>query len=163
AISPAFGLYLARTINQNCNLHSLSLAKYFIPPILSGLLLLYVCPRYVCTAKRACIRICRKGDPTMSIVRTKDGAEIYYKDWGDGQPVVFSHGWPLSSEAWASQMFFLAQHGYRVIAHDRRGHGRSSQTSSHNDMNSYADDLAAVIDHLDLNNAVLVGHSTGGG
>lgn len=99
----------------------------------------------------------------MSTVTTKDGAEIYYKDWGAGQPVVFSHGWPLSSEAWAGQMLFLAQHGYRTIAHDRRGHGRSSQTSSHNDMNGYADDLAAVIDRLDLKSAVLVGHSTGGG
>src|SRR5262249_54259634 len=99
----------------------------------------------------------------MTTVTTKDGAEIYYKDWGEGQPVVLSHGWPLSSEAWAGQMLFLAQHGYRVIAHDRRGHGRSSQTSSHNDMNSYADDLAAVIDHLDLKSATLVGHSTGGG
>lgn len=99
----------------------------------------------------------------MTTVTTNDGAEIYYKDWGAGQPVVFSHGWPLSSEAWAGQMLFLAQHGYRVIAHDRRGHGRSSQTSSHNDMNGYADDLAALIDHLDLKNAVLVGHSTGGG
>ena len=99
----------------------------------------------------------------MTTVVTKDGAEIYYKDWGTGQPVVFSHGWPLSSEAWAGQMVFLAQHDYRVIAHDRRGHGRSSQPSSGNDMNTYADDLAAVIDHLDLKNAVLVGHSTGGG
>jgi len=99
----------------------------------------------------------------MSTVTTKDGAEIYYKDWGEGQPVLFSHGWPLSSEAWAGQMLFLAQNGYRTIAHDRRGHGRSSQTSSHNDMNSYANDLAAVIDHLNLQNAVLVGHSTGGG
>ena len=99
----------------------------------------------------------------MSTVITKDAAEIYYKDWGTGQPVVFSHGWPLSSEAWGGQMLFLAQHGYRAIAHDRRGHGRSSQTSSGNDMNTYADDLAAVIDHLDLKNAILVGHSTGGG
>lgn len=99
----------------------------------------------------------------MTSIRTKDGAEIYYKDWGTGQPVVLSHGWPLSSDAWAGQMLFLAQHGYRAIAHDRRGHGRSSQTSSHNDMDSYADDLAAVIDQLDLKNAVLVGHSTGGG
>jgi non-heme chloroperoxidase len=99
----------------------------------------------------------------MATVTTKDGAEIYYKDWGSGQPVVFSHGWPLSSEAWAGQMLFLAQNGYRTIAHDRRGHGRSSQTSDHNDMNSYADDLAAVIEHLGLRNAVLVGHSTGGG
>jgi non-heme chloroperoxidase len=99
----------------------------------------------------------------MAIIMTKDGAEIFYKDWGTGKPVVFSHGWPLSSEAWASQLLFLAQHGYRVIAHDRRGHGRSSQISSGNDMNTYADDLAAVIDHLDLKSAVLVGHSTGGG
>lgn len=97
------------------------------------------------------------------IVTTRDETEIYFKDWSTGQPVVFSHGWPLSSEAWAGQMLFLAQHGYRVIAHDRRGHGRSSQPSSGNDMNTYADDLAAVIDHLDLQNAVLVGHSTGGG
>jgi non-heme chloroperoxidase len=99
----------------------------------------------------------------MNTVKTKDGTEIYYRDWGAGQPVVLSHGWPLSSEAWAGQMLFLAQNGYRVIAHDRRGHGRSSQTSSGNDMNTYADDLAAVINHLDLKNAVLVGHSTGGG
>jgi non-heme chloroperoxidase len=99
----------------------------------------------------------------MTTVMTKDGAEIYYKDWGAGQPVVFSHGWPLSSEAWAGQMLFFAQHGYRVIAHDRRGHGRSSQPSSGNDMDTYADDLAAVIDHLDLKNAALVVHSTGGG
>ena len=99
----------------------------------------------------------------MSTVTTKDGTEIYYKDWGTGQPVVFSHGWPLSSDAWGGQMLFLAQNGYRAIAHDRRGHGRSSQTSSGNDMNTYADDLAAVINHLDLKNAVLVAHSTGGG
>jgi non-heme chloroperoxidase len=99
----------------------------------------------------------------MTTVTTKDGTEIYYKDWGAGQPVVLCHGWPLSSEAWAVQMLFLAQNGYRAIAHDRRGHGRSSQTSSGNDMNTYADDLAAVINHLDLKNAVLVGHSTGGG
>jgi len=99
----------------------------------------------------------------MSSVTTTDGTEIFYKDWGTGQPVVFSHGWPLSSEAWAGQMLFLAQNGYRVIAHDRRGHGRSSQTSSGNDMSTYADDLAALIDHLDLQNATLVGHSTGGG
>lgn len=99
----------------------------------------------------------------MSTIRTKDGAEIYYKDWGAGQPIVFSHGWPLSSEAWAGQMLFFAQRGYRAIAHDRRGHGRSSQTSSGNDMETYAADLAALIEHLDLDNAVLVGHSTGGG
>jgi non-heme chloroperoxidase len=99
----------------------------------------------------------------MNSVTTKDGVEIYYKDWGAGQPVVFSHGWPLSSEAWAGQMLFLAQHGYRVIAHDRRGHGRSTQVSFGNNMDTYADDLAAVIDHLDVRNVVLIGHSTGGG
>jgi non-heme chloroperoxidase len=99
----------------------------------------------------------------MNTVRTKDGAEINYKDWGAGPAIVFSHGWPLSSDAWSGQMLFFAQHGYRVIAHDRRGHGRSTQTPTHNDMNSYADDLAAVMDQLDLKNAVLVGHSTGGG
>ncbi len=99
----------------------------------------------------------------MSTVRTKDGAEIYYRDWGTGPAIVFSHGWPLSSEAWSGQMLFFAQHGFRVIAHDRRGHGRSTQTATHNDMNSYSDDLAAVMDHLGLKDAVLIGHSTGGG
>jgi non-heme chloroperoxidase len=99
----------------------------------------------------------------MSSVKTKDGAEIYYRDWGAGQPIVFSHGWPLSSDAWSGQMFFFAQQGYRVIAHDRRGHGRSTQTPAYNDMNSYADDLAAVMDHLDVKKAMLVAHSTGGG
>lgn len=99
----------------------------------------------------------------MTTVVTNDGAEIYFKDWGAGQPIVFSHGWPLSSEAWAGQMLFFVQRGYRVIAHDRRGHGRSTQTFTHNDMDSYADDLAAVMEKLDLSDAVLVGHSTGGG
>jgi non-heme chloroperoxidase len=94
---------------------------------------------------------------------TKDGTEIYYKDWGSGPPVTFSHGWPLSSDAWDGQMLFLAQHGFRVVAHDRRGHGRSSQASKGNDMNGYADDLAAVIEALDLKDVTLVGHSTGGG
>jgi non-heme chloroperoxidase len=99
----------------------------------------------------------------MSTITTKDGTRIFYKDWGAGQPVVFSHGWPLSSDAWDGQMLFLAQHGYRVIAHDRRSHGRSDQTFHGNDMDTYADDLAALINQLDLKNAVLVGHSTGGG
>jgi non-heme chloroperoxidase len=99
----------------------------------------------------------------MSTITTKDGTEIYYKDWGKGPVVTFSHGWPLSSDAWDGQMLFLVQNGFRVIAHDRRGHGRSSQTSSRNDMNGYADDLAAVIETLDLKDAMLVGHSTGGG
>jgi non-heme chloroperoxidase len=99
----------------------------------------------------------------MSTITTKDGTQIYYKDWGKGPVVAFSHGWPLNSDAWDGQMLFLAQNGFRVVAHDRRGHGRSSQASSGNDMNGYADDLAAVIEALDLKDAVLVGHSTGGG
>ena len=99
----------------------------------------------------------------MSFITTKDGTEIYYKDWGEGPVVTFSHGWPLNSAMWDGQMLFLAQHGFRVVAHDRRGHGRSSQPSSGNDMNGFADDLAAVIEALELNDVTLVGHSTGGG
>jgi pimeloyl-ACP methyl ester carboxylesterase len=99
----------------------------------------------------------------MSTITTKNGTQIYYKDWGKGPVVTFSHGWPLNSDAWDGQMLFLAQNGFRVVAHDRRGHGRSSQASSGNDMNGYADDLAAVIEALDLKEATLVGHSTGGG
>jgi non-heme chloroperoxidase len=99
----------------------------------------------------------------MSTITVKDGTTIYYKDWGKGPVVTFSHGWPLSSDAWDGQMLFLAQNGFRVVAHDRRGHGRSSQTWSGNDMDGYADDLAALIEKLDLKDATLVGHSTGGG
>ena len=99
----------------------------------------------------------------MSFVKTKDGVEIFYKDWGKGQPIVFSHGWPLSADDWDTQMLFFLNHGFRVIAHDRRGHGRSSQVSDGHDMDHYADDLAAVTAHLDLKNAIHVGHSTGGG
>src|ERR1700685_3936906 len=99
----------------------------------------------------------------MSTITVSDGTGIYYKDWGEGPVVTFSHGWPLSSDAWDGQMLFLAQNGYRAVALDRRGHGRSSQVSAGNDMNGYADDLAAVIDDLDLRDATLVGHSTGGG
>jgi non-heme chloroperoxidase len=99
----------------------------------------------------------------MSTITTKDGTRIYYKDWGRGQPVVFSHGWPLSADAWEDQMVFLGARGYRCIAHDRRGHGRSEQPWDGNDMSTYADDLAALVEALDLKGAIQVGHSTGGG
>jgi non-heme chloroperoxidase len=99
----------------------------------------------------------------MPVITTKDGVEIFYKDWGQGQPIVFSHGWPLSSDDWDAQMMFFLNHGFRVVAHDRRGHGRSSQVADGHDMDHYADDLAAVVTHLDLEEAIHVGHSTGGG
>ena len=99
----------------------------------------------------------------MPAITTKDGVEIFYKDWGSGQPIVFSHGWPLSADDWDAQMLFFLGHGYRVIAHDRRGHGRSTQTGDGHDMDHYADDLAAVTAHLNLKDAIHVGHSTGGG
>ena len=99
----------------------------------------------------------------MPFVTTQDGTEVFYKDWGSGQPIVFHHGWPLSSDDWDAQMMFFVQHGYRVVAHDRRGHGRSTQTSDGHDMDTYAADAVAVVDHLDLRDAVHVGHSTGGG
>jgi non-heme chloroperoxidase len=99
----------------------------------------------------------------MATITTKDGVTIFYKDWGSGQPIVFSHGWPLSADDWDNQMMFFLNHGYRVIAHDRRGHGRSSQPGTGHDMDHYADDLASLTAHLDLKNAIHVGHSTGGG
>lgn len=104
-----------------------------------------------------------KGEHSMATITTKDGTTIFYKDWGKGQPIVFSHGWPLSSDDWDAQMLFFGQHGYRVIAHDRRGHGRSTQTWDGNDMDTYADDLAQLTEKLDLRDAIHVGHSTGGG
>jgi non-heme chloroperoxidase len=104
-----------------------------------------------------------QGEHSMSRVSTKDGVDIFYKDWGSGQPIVFSHGWPLSSDDWDPQMMFFLNHGFRVIAHDRRGHGRSTQTATGHDMDHYADDLAVLTEHLNLKNAVHVGHSTGGG
>jgi non-heme chloroperoxidase len=105
----------------------------------------------------------RNGTTIMSSVNTKDGVQIFYKDWGHGQPIVFHHGWPLSSDDWDAQMLFFVHHGYRVVALDRRGHGRSSQVSDGHDMDHYAADAAAVVEHLDLRNAVHIGHSTGGG
>jgi non-heme chloroperoxidase len=99
----------------------------------------------------------------MPMITTGDGTEIFYKDWGSGQPIVFSHGWPLSSDDWDAQLMFFLNRGYRVVAHDRRGHGRSAQVANGHDMDHYADDLAAVVEHLDLREAVHVGHSTGGG
>jgi len=104
-----------------------------------------------------------QGETRMNMITTKDGTAIYFKDWGTGRPVVFSHGWPLSADAWDAQMLFLGENGYRVIAHDRRGHGRSSQPWNGNEMDTYADDLAALMETLDLRDATLVGHSTGGG
>jgi non-heme chloroperoxidase len=100
---------------------------------------------------------------SLNTITTKDGTRIYFKDWGHGQPIVFSHGWPLNADAWDAQMLFLAQHGYRVIAHDRRGHGRSGQSRNGNDLDTYADDLAQLLDSLNLKDVMLVGHSTGGG
>jgi non-heme chloroperoxidase len=104
-----------------------------------------------------------QGNQPMPTITTKDGTQIYYKDWGTGQPIVFSHGWPLSADDWDIQMLYFLQKGYRVIAHDRRGHGRSTQTWTGNDMDTYADDLAALTEALDLKNAIHIGHSTGGG
>jgi non-heme chloroperoxidase len=104
-----------------------------------------------------------KGNPKMSTIKTRDNTNIFYKDWGEGQPIVFSHGWPLNGEAWNEQLLFFAARGFRVIAHDRRGHGRSSGTFQNNDMDTYADDLAELMEQLSLKDAVLVGHSTGGG
>ena len=115
------------------------------------------------TASRTGAPLPDQGEPEMSYVTTKDETQIFYKDWGNGPVVTFSHGWPLNSDAWDPQMLFLVQHGYRCVAVDRRGHGRSTQTSAGNDMDTYADDLAAVVDHLDLTGMTMVGHSTGGG
>src|ERR1700748_2156086 len=105
----------------------------------------------------------RPGEDLMPFNTAPDGAQTFYKDWGSGQPVVFSHGWPLTSDAWDVELKLVADHGFRAIAHDRRGHGRSSQTWDGNDMDTYVADLAALIEHLDLRDVILVGHSTGGG
>ncbi len=118
--------------------------------------------RAIAPASAASLHL-QQGTDDMTMIKTSDGTEIFYKDWGKGQPVVFSHGWPLSADDWDAQMLFFLSKGYRVIAHDRRGHGRSAQTGSGHDMDHYADDLAAVVKHLDLKNAIHVGHSTGGG
>ncbi|MDB5368256.1 MAG: chloroperoxidase [Rhodospirillales bacterium] len=105
----------------------------------------------------------QNAEPKMTTITTKDGTQIFYKDWGTGQPIVFHHGWPLSADDWDGQMMFFLAHGYRVIAHDRRGHGRSTQTATGNEMDTYAADVAALATHLDLKNAIHIGHSTGGG
>jgi non-heme chloroperoxidase len=115
------------------------------------------------TRTQSDIRQRTDGEMNMNFVKTKDDVEIFYKDWGSGQPIVFSHGWPLTADDWDAQMMFFLKNGFRVIAHDRRGHGRSTQTVGGHDMDHYADDLAALTKHLDLKNAVHVGHSTGGG
>jgi non-heme chloroperoxidase len=120
-------------------------------------------PLSAASATEAPSRVFNEGTQEMSYLTTKDGVEIYYKDWGKGEPIVFSHGWPLSADDWDAQMIFFLKQGYRVIAHDRRGHGRSSQPGEGHDMDHYADDLAALTSHLDLKRAVHVGHSTGGG
>src|ERR1700751_5677272 len=104
-----------------------------------------------------------EGEATMPFITAKDGTNIFYKDWGSGKPIVFSHGWPLTADAWDAQMMFLGSKGYRVIAHDRRGHGRSGQTWDGNEMDTYADDVATLFEKLDLHDAIMVGHSTGGG
>src|SRR5262249_47566921 len=116
-----------------------------------------------CHVPACCAVLTNTGGRRMSTITVKDGTTIYYKDWGTGPVVTFSHGWPLNSDMWDGQMLFLAQKGFRVVAHDRRGHGRSSQAWSGNDMDGYADDLAAVIEALDLKEITMVGHSTGGG
>jgi non-heme chloroperoxidase len=123
-------------------------------------------PAFAQTSMRTVSSTARNENPKgnqMSTIKTKDGVDIFYKDWGKGQAIVFSHGWPLSADDWDTQMMFFLNHGYRVIAHDRRGHGRSSQVADGHDMNHYADDLGALTAHLDLKNAIHVGHSTGGG
>src|SRR5881409_1912933 len=106
---------------------------------------------------------CTNGERHMPSITTRDDAKIFYKDWGSGQPVVFSHGWPLNADAWDEQLFLFASNGFRAIAHDRRGHGRSTQTWTRNDMDTYADDLATLVETLQLKNAIHIGHSTGGG
>lgn len=115
------------------------------------------------TAQAAASSTPSHGDSTMPYITAKDGAQIYYKDWGKGQPIVFSHGWPLTADDWDAQMMFFGAKGYRVIAHDRRGHGRSTQTWDGNEMDTYADDLAALVTALDLKDVIHMGHSTGGG
>src|SRR3954447_23478575 len=114
-------------------------------------------------ARRPRIQQRNRSSSMSNTITTKDGVTIYYKDWGSGQPIVFSHGWPLSSDDWDAQLMFFVNQGFRVVAHDRRGHGRSEQVAEGHDMDHYADDLAAVVKHLDLRDAVHVGHSTGGG
>jgi non-heme chloroperoxidase len=135
---------------------SLATAAALTPSLMSSQLFASTMPINPSTSNR-------KGTSAMRSITTKDGTTIFYKDWGNGQPIVFSHGWPLSADDWDAQMLFFLSHGYRVIAHDRRGHGRSTQTADGNDMDHYAADLAALTEALDLRDAIHVGHSTGGG
>src|SRR3954464_10325684 len=141
---------------EHVSTNSAAIAHASIEPITGATARSYACANVATTDRQ-------HGRLSMGTITTTDGTEIFFKDWGSGQPIVFSHGWPLSGDDWDTQMLFLLQNGYRVIAHDRRGHGRSTQTSDGHDMDHYADDLAALTAHLDLQDAVHVGHSTGGG
>jgi non-heme chloroperoxidase len=152
-----------RTVDERATTSSLSRRKVLIGG--SATLIAATIP-FAATAQDlhpGAMRSNHIGDTKMSTITTKDGVTIFYKDWGSGQPIVFSHGWPLSSDDWDTQMMFFLSHGYRVIAHDRRGHGRSSQVADGHDMDHYADDLLALTEHLDLKKAIHIGHSTGGG
>lgn len=148
-----------------CDLTSLTRRRLLLAGIGGAAALLLPDAGAIAAGAGLAISPTRKGKQTMSTITTKDGTVIYYKDWGPktAQPVVFSHGWPLTADDWDNQMLYFLQHGFRVIAHDRRGHGRSSQTFQGNDMDTYSDDLAALSEHLDLHRAIHVGHSTGGG
>src|ERR1700739_2858589 len=148
--------------NTNASLHRMIRREFVVATVASSSALALSHSTTATTFNRISTDQHSKENP-MDMITVKDGTQIYYKDWGSGQPIVFSHGWPLSADDWDAQMLFFLNHGYRVIAHDRRGHGRSSQVGDGHDMDHYADDLAAVTAHLGLEKAIHVGHSTGGG